>query len=93
MHSAVEVDAREAVAMWFKHSLDLEGIGNISGAFVVDYQVIAFGVLRVPQNGERRMRAGVVSVDLIDNNFGAFLEAFLENVLLFRVIMTTTSRD
>src|SRR5437879_2023234 len=93
MHATVEVDARKAVAMRFKDSLNLEGIGNVRGAFIVDHQVIAFGVLRVTQNGQRRMSAGVIRVDLIDNNIGAFLQAFLENVLLFGVIMTTTSGD
>src|SRR5437899_12300682 len=93
MNATVKVDARKAVAMRFKDSLNLKGIGNIRGAFIVDHQVIAFGVLRVTQNGQRRMSAGVIRVDLIDNYIGAFLQPFPENVFLFGVIVTTTSRD
>src|SRR2546426_955160 len=50
MHAAVEIDAGKPVAMWFKYGFDLGRIRNIRRAFVVDDEVVAFGVIRVTQN-------------------------------------------
>src|SRR5581483_2195317 len=91
VHRAVQVDARDAVAVRFEHAFDKRGIGDVRGAFVMNHEVVAIGVIRMAQDGQRRMCAGIIGVDLIDDYICARFDALLEDVLLLRVVMAATA--
>ena len=91
MHAAVEVDTRQTVAMRLEHRLDLRRIADIRRTFIVDDEVIACGVISIPEDGQRRMGAGVVGVNLIDDDVRTLLDALLEDLLLFGVIVAAAA--
>src|SRR5882724_5726675 len=80
MHRAVQVYRRNAVAMWFEHAFDFVLVRNTGGAFVVNDEIVALGVIRITQNRQRGFGAGVIRVNLSNNDIGAFFKALLENI-------------
>jgi len=57
MHAAVEVEARSPSRCGLSTASTLRGSETSAGAFIVDHQVIALGVIRFPHNGEGWMSA------------------------------------
>ena len=76
-----------------KHGGDDGGITHVGGAFVVDDDIVACGVIGMTKDGQRRLGGFVVRVDLGDFDIGAGLEALLQDVLLLRVVMAATAGD
>ncbi len=93
VHRAMEIYAGDTVAMGIEDAFDGFGIGNIGAAFVMDDDVVTFGVIGIAEDGERRMGAFVVGVDLIDDDVGAAFEALFEDVFLFGVFVAATAGD
>ena len=89
----MEVDPGNAIAMRFQNSRDRGSIGDVGRAFIMDHEVVAAGVIRVAQDGQRGMSAFIVRVDLIDDGMGAFLEALLQKVLLLGIIVAAAPGD
>src|SRR5678816_1130478 len=93
VHRAVKVDPGDAIAMRLEHGLDRRRIGDIGCAFVVDDEIVAFGVIRISQDRQRWVSAAVGRMNLIDDDVGALLNALLEYVLLFGVIVAAAPGD
>jgi len=89
----MKVYSGDAIAMRFEHGFDRRRIGNIGRAFVVDYQVIGFGVIRITQDCQRRMSAGVIGVNLVDDDVCALFYPSFEDIFLTSIIMAATAGD
>lgn len=87
VHCAVQVYRRDAVAMRFEYAFDFSWVRDIRGAFVMNYQIVALCIIRIAEDCQGRFGAGIVGVNLSNHDVGAFLEAFLQNVFLFGVIV------
>src|SRR5205085_3240012 len=85
MHRAVKINARNAVAMRLEHAFHYFRIGDICAAFVMDHEIVAFRVIRISQDGQRRMGAGVVSVNLIESQTRPLFEALLQDIFLLPI--------
>jgi hypothetical protein len=77
--------------MGFEDAADDFLVVDGGGALVVDDQIKAFGVVRVSVDGERGLGAFVVGVDLDDLCVKTTLESFLEDVLLFGVVVAAAA--
>src|SRR5215472_5117031 len=75
VHGAMQVHARKAIAMRLQDALDGSRIGIVRCAFVVNHDIIAFGVLWISQNLQRRMGGRIISMNLVDDDVCARLDA------------------
>ena len=91
VHRAMKIHAGNTVAMRLQDTLDPGGIGNVCRAFIMDDEVVTFGVIGISEDGQRRLRAGVVRVNLVDDDIRAFLNALLKDILLLAVFVAATS--
>ena len=79
--------------MGLEDAFDLGLLVDVGAAFVVDDKVVAFGVIGIADNRERRFGGFVVGVDLIDGDVDAGFEACFEDVFLFAVFVAATAGD
>ena len=98
VHGAVEIDAGYAVAMRLEDAFDHGLVIDVGGAFVMDHDVVALGVIGIAVDGDGRLGArillrGVAGINDVDLDVGAFLEAVLEDVFLGRVVVAATAGD
>ena len=89
----MEVYAGDAVAVRRKYAGDDLGVSLGGGAFVVDDDVVALGVVGVAKDGQRRVGAFVGRMHVIDNDVDPRFESLLEQVFLRGVIVTATAGD
>lgn len=93
MHRAVQVDARDAVAVGSKDAFDCVDVGHRCGAFVMNNDVVTLGVVGIAVNCERWVGGRIVGVDLSDDNVSPSFESFFEDALLAGVGVTATAGD
>ena len=93
MHGAVEVHAGQAGHVRREDVLHHRGIGDVGGAFVVDDEIVALGVVGIGVGGKHGTRGFVGRVHVLDHNVGAGFEAVFENVLLRGVVVAATAGD
>ena len=93
MHGAVQVDSRDPVTMRFENPLHLLLVRYVRCAFIVNDHVKTFGIIRVAQNRQRRMRGRIIGVNLLDDDIRPLRQAILQNILLVRVVMTAAPGD
>ena len=93
MHRAVQIHSGNAMFMRAQHPFDDGLVADSSGAFVVDYEIVSFGVVGVPVNCEWRLGGFVVRMDLVDGGLDAFFDAGLQDVFLGGVVMAAAAGD
>jgi hypothetical protein len=93
MHGAMEVYSGNAVAMRGEDGFDIGLFVDVGTAFVVDDEVVAFGVIRIAEDGERWLGGFVVGMDLIDDDVDSRFEAFFQDVFLFSIFVAATASD
>src|SRR5437773_5655077 len=59
----------------------------------MNHQVVALGVISVAEDRQRRLCGFVISVDLVDDEIGPFLQPFFQNVLLPCIVVTAAACD
>lgn len=93
VHGAVEIHGGDAVAVRRQHAGDDLRVGLGGRAFIVDDDVVALGIVRIAEDGQRRVGALVSRVQLVDNDVEPRLEALLEQVFLRGVVVAATAGD
>ena len=93
MHGAVQIDSGNTIAMGVDDVIDRFGIGDVSGAFIVDHDIIFFCPVGILINGELRSSRAICRVFNGDLAVNARLNAFCEQKLLFAVVVAATADD
>lgn len=93
MHGAVQIDGGNAIAMGIDDVVDRFGVGDVSGAFIVDHDIVLFRPVGILINRELRPRRAIGGVFDGDFTMNARLNAFCEQKLLFAVVVAATADD
>jgi hypothetical protein len=93
MHAAVEIHRRFAVAMGFEDAVDVNRIGDVCGAFVVDDHIEVFGPIVGLVDWEGGFGGFVGIKSDIDDSVEAGLDAVFEQLSLGGVVMAATACD
>ena len=93
VHRAMKVYARNALLVRRQHTGDHLRVTDTRRAFVVDHEIVALGVIGIAVNGDRRLRAFVRRMRVIDLDVDPALQPLFQDVLLVRIIMAATAGD
>ncbi len=93
VHATVEIHAGDAVAVRLEDTLDHGWVIDVGGAFVMDDQVVALGVIGVAVDRQGWVRAAIRNIDDVHHRVGPRLDALLQDVFLLRVIVATAAGD
>ena len=93
VHRAVEIYSWDTLLVRSKYARNYFGIILVGCAFIVDHQIITLGIIRVAKNCQGRLGAFIGGMDVVYLDIDAAFQTLLEDVLLFRVIMTAPTGD
>ncbi len=79
--------------MQVKNPSDDVKILVVCGTFIVNDDVIAVGPLRIFEQRQWRVRAGVIGPDDIDLHVGLSLDTIAQNLVLLGIVVTTSATD
>jgi hypothetical protein len=93
VHGAMQIYSRNTCFVGRKHAFDYCFVADICGAFVMDYHVVAFGVIWETIDRKVWFHGGVVRVNLVNDDVCACLDTFFEDVFLSLVIVAAAAGD
>jgi len=93
MHRAVQVHRCHTLLVRLQNVLHIRHFLHVRGAFVVDDDIEPLRPIGLVVDLEPRLGGAVIGVDLHHFHIGPLLQAPLEDVLLFGVIVATAAGD